>query len=341
MNILVIRTDNIGDLVCTTPLLARLRQDHPAAWIGVLANSYSAPALIGHPAVDEVIVYHKAKHLDEGHSALGAYVQRLKTVFRLRRRKIDLLLIPAVAGQASARRFARWVGAKTVVANEDTAARHEVEKVFALLSRLPGGTAERPIPPCRITPDALRVEALRKKLALPADSGGRLRVGLHISARKPSQRWPAARFVEFAHRLADHCAVDFLLFWSPGDENDPRHPGDDRKAAEILQGVSDLPVHAVPTSTLPELIAGLSLCDCMVQSDGGAMHLAAALGKPIVCFFGRSDAHRWHPWAVPYELLQPKNEDVATLTATEVFDAFLRLQAKANESGSSGLLCAS
>ena len=93
--------------------------------------------------------------------------------------------------------------------------------------------------------------------------------------------------------------------------------------------------------TLPELIAGLSLCDYMVQSDGGAMHLAAALGKPIVCFFGHSDARRWHPWAVPYELLQPKNEDVATLTATEVFDAFLRLQAKANESGSSGLLCAS
>ena len=335
MNILVIRTDNIGDLVCTTPLLARLRQDYPEAWIGVLANSYSAPALIGHPAVDEVIVYHKAKHLEEGSSALGSYVQRLKTVLRLRQRRIDLVLIPAVAGQASARRFARWLGAKDLIANDDTGALHEVEKVFALLRSLPGRRVDQPIPPCQVMPDAVRVEALCEKLALPADSGGRLRVGLHISARKPSQRWPAGRFIEFAHRLATHCPVDFLLFWSPGDENDPRHPGDDRKAAEILQGVSDLSVHAVPTSTLPELIAGLSLCDFMVQSDGGAMHLAAALGKPIVCFFGHSDARRWHPWGVPYELLQPKNEDVATLTATDVFDAFLRLQAKANEPGSS------
>ena len=335
MNILVIRTDNIGDLVCTTPLLARLRQDYPEAWIGVLANSYSAPALIGHPAVDEVIIYHKAKHLEEGSSALGSYVQRLKTVLRLRQRRIDLVLIPAVAGQASARRFARWLGAKDVIANEDSGVLHEVEKVYALMRRLPGKRIEQPIPPCQVIPDAVRVEALRKNLALPLDSGGRLRVGLHISARKPSQRWPAGCFVEFAHRLTAHCPVEFLLFWSPGDENDPRHPGDDRKAAEILRGVTDLPVHAVPTSTLPELIAGLSLCDYMVQSDGGAMHLAAALGKPIVCFFGHSDARRWHPWAVPYELLQPVNEDVATLTASDVFDAFLRLQAKTNEPGSS------
>lgn len=92
--------------------------------------------------------------------------------------------------------------------------------------------------------------------------------------------------------------------------------------------MAGLPIYAVPTSTLPDLIAGLSLCDVLVQSDGGAMHLAAALGKPILCFFGQSDAGRWHPWGVPYELLQPENRDVATLTATDVLDAFGRLQAQ-------------
>ncbi|MBM3273219.1 glycosyltransferase family 9 protein, partial [Candidatus Kaiserbacteria bacterium] len=43
--ILVIRRDNIGDLICTTPLLAALRKQWPHAWIGVLANSYNAPIL--------------------------------------------------------------------------------------------------------------------------------------------------------------------------------------------------------------------------------------------------------------------------------------------------------
>ena len=54
-SILVIRRDNIGDLVCTTPLLATLRARYPQAWIGVLANSYNAPALDGNPHVDEVL----------------------------------------------------------------------------------------------------------------------------------------------------------------------------------------------------------------------------------------------------------------------------------------------
>ena len=333
MKILVIRTDNIGDLVCTTPLLAALRQQYPVAWVGVLTNSYSAPALDSNPLVDEVIVYHKAKHLDEGRSALWSYVQRVKTIVYLRRKRLDLVLIPSVAGQASARRFARWVGARTVLANTDSPPHHEVEKVFALLLQLPGVSNTRQIPSCLVRPDDFRVKALRQKLGLPVEAGGRLRVGLHISARKPSQRWPAESFVEFARALSARQSVEFLLFWSPGDENDPRHPGDDRKAAEILRGMADLPIYAVPTSTLPDLIAGLSLCDVLVQSDGGAMHLAAALGKPILCFFGQSDAGRWHPWGVPYELLQPENRDVATLTATEVLDAFGRLQAQLAGSG--------
>ncbi|HRE18743.1 MAG TPA: hypothetical protein PLW86_17010, partial [Rhodocyclaceae bacterium] len=78
MNILVIRTDNIGDLVCTTPLLSALRQRHPQAWIGVLANSYSAPVLAGNPDVDAVLVYRKAKHLAPGESVLAAHWSRLR-----------------------------------------------------------------------------------------------------------------------------------------------------------------------------------------------------------------------------------------------------------------------
>jgi ADP-heptose:LPS heptosyltransferase len=41
----------------------------------------------------------------------------------------------------------------------------------------------------------------------------------------------------------------------------------------------------------------------VICSDGGAMHVAAALGKPIVCFFGNSDATLWRPWGVPYAVV--------------------------------------
>ena len=60
--ILIVRRDNIGDLVLTTPLIAALRAKKPDAWIGFLANSYNAPVLSGNPHLDAVFAYDKAKH---------------------------------------------------------------------------------------------------------------------------------------------------------------------------------------------------------------------------------------------------------------------------------------
>ena len=328
MNILFVRTDNIGDLVCTTPLIEATRAACPEAWIGLLANAYSAPAVVGHPALDEVLVYRKAKHLEPGESRWGAYWDRLRTIMALRRRGIDWLLVPSVGGQASARRFAGWIGARQVLINEECDAAHEVEKVFALARRFPPLAAAVPeIPPCRIVAEPSLQALWQQRLATAFGSGKRLRVGLHISARKPSQRWPAGAFVEFARCLAAQREVEFMLFWSPGDEHDPCHPGDDRKAAEIVAAAAGLRLLPAPTAALPELIAGLSLCDLMVQSDGGAMHLAAALGKPIVCFFGQSDAARWQPWGVPHIVLQPASREVAEVSVEAALAACEQLLA--------------
>ena len=56
------------------------------------------------------------------------------------------------------------------------------------------------------------------------------------------------------------------------------------------------------------------------------MHIAAALGKPILCFFGDSDAARWHPWGVPYRLLQPESRDVTDISVAAALQAFRELQ---------------
>jgi ADP-heptose:LPS heptosyltransferase len=311
--ILVIRTDNIGDLVCTTPLLAALRARHPEAWIGVLANAYSATVLEGNPDVNAVFAYRKAKHRDAGDSALKVHLERLRLILHLRRLKIDDAVLAAPGGGNSARRFARWIGARNIVGDDiAVTGTHEVERVFSRLAAF--GIAGEP-PTCRIV-----APAGTRQLAptLPAAFAGRPLVGLHISARKPSQRWPAERFAALAQTLHARCGAAFLLFWSPGDEDNAVHPGDDRKAAAVVAATADLPLVPMPTHTLTELAAGLSLCDSVICSDGGAMHIAAGLGKPIVCLFGQSDAARWHPWGVPYRLLQPDSRDVADVSVGDV-----------------------
>lgn len=321
--ILVIRRDNIGDLVCTTPLLRALRAQLPSARIVVLATRYSAAVLAGNPDIDACCAYTKLKHREPGESVLGSYWQRLQTILALRRECFDWILLPGGA-QASSLRFARWIGGGRLLVrgDEDAAAGpHEVEQSCHLLARM-GLDYEAPAPRVAPAPEELaRVEALIAR-ALP-QRPFRL-IGLHISARKPSQRWPAESFAQLARRLATQdCAL--LLLWAPGGEDNAQHPGDDEKAARVLELAAGLPIVALPTRRLEHLIAALSACDALICGDGGAMHLAAGLGKPIVCLFGQSTAARWHPWGPAYQLLQAPSLQVKDISVDAVAGAYAAL----------------
>jgi heptosyltransferase-3 len=321
-NILVIRRDNIGDLVCTTPLFSALRRHYPDAHIAALVNSYNAPVLDGNPEIDEVCVYRKAKHREAGESKLHVWLGTLALILRLRRQKFDLAIVATPGHQPGALRFARWVRARRVLALDastepPTGAGHECEAVMRLL--LPLGIDEAP-GQVRVFADAL----LAASIELPPGSGPL--IALHISARKPAQRWPIERFAELANALHASHGARFLLFWSPGADDHAQHPGDDDKAARLITLCAKLPLLACPTQRLEQLIAGLSLCDRVILSDGGAMHLAAGLGKPMVCFFGNSGAQRWRPWGVANELLQPESRKVTDLSLSDALHAFARLE---------------
>ena len=96
--ILILRRDNIGDLVCTTPLIAALRAQLPGAWLGALVTTYNAEVLVGNSALDEVFVHEKLKH--RSGSLLSHLRTRLGQLSNLRRQKLDCVLVPAPAPQA-------------------------------------------------------------------------------------------------------------------------------------------------------------------------------------------------------------------------------------------------
>jgi len=112
-----------------------------------------------------------------------------------------------------------------------------------------------------------------------------------------------------------------LLLWAPGPADDPRHPGDDVAAAKVLELGGGGNVIPVPTPDLATLIAALSLARLVVCPDGGAMHLAAALGKPLVAMFGDSPVARWRPWGVEHRVVQPESTDLADLALEPVLAA--------------------
>lgn len=335
--ILVIRRDNIGDLILTTPLFEALRRRYPDAYVAALVNSYNAPAINGNPYLDAIFSYTKGKHA-AGESVWQAYLRRARLLWQLRRMRFDVVLLPNGGPAQRALQLARWLKPKHIVGfvnqavampgidlpvvHGDGGKLHETEDVFRLLEPL---GISGPVPGLTVVPNAELARRLHDSLPASVAQGDGPLIALHISARKEKQRWPIERFAELARRLHVQYAARFLLFWSPGDENNPFHPGDDRKAARLLAELSDLPIAPMPTEHLSELIAGLSLADCAVLSDGGAMHVAAGLGKPVVCFFGNSAAERWHPWGVSYELLQQSSRDVSEIRVDDAAAAFDRL----------------
>jgi ADP-heptose:LPS heptosyltransferase len=197
--------------------------------------------------------------------------------------------------------------------------KHEVEYCCDLLNPL---DINSPIPPAQliVTTDEQRrfLDSQPANLRPPF-------LGVHISARKPSNRWTEENFIELIHKLWEKEPLPIALFWSPGSENHPQHPGDDEMAERILNACSDVEIYPMRTMSLRELIVGMSFCDKVFCSDGGAMHVAAGLGEPIVCLFGDSDPVRWGPWAVPHQILQSKFRKASDVTSDQVMNAFTKL----------------
>lgn len=334
--ILIVRRDNIGDLICTLPLISAIRKLHPAARIDLLVNSYSAAVAAGNPDIDHLYVYTKAKHRGEGESVLGVHARRLWMTLQLRLARYDWLVLANAGCMPRPLRWARQVGAKNVVGFSAEGCQgaeilthpipfirrkgvHEVEYLMQLLQPF-GAVAE--IPAARITPEPDVLAAARRVLR-PVGSDKPL-VGINISARLPSQQWPADRFIELIHQLEANyrCA----LFWSPGSQNNAGHPGDDEKAAEIIGACQAAGLTPYPTQSLTQLIAGISVTDLLVTADGGALHIGAACNKPIVALFGDSDSRQWYPWRVPHIILHPESRDVRSIRAQQVTEAVLALQ---------------
>jgi heptosyltransferase III len=337
--ILVVRRDNIGDLVCTTQLFEAIRMRFPDAAIHALVNNYNSAVLDGNPNVTAIHVYEKLKHANSTLGIPSAIARRINLLIKLRRMQFDYAIIAGSAFQPRVVNYLRWIRPKHVVGyvpEENSASQvidlglpadsaiglHEVEATFRLLTRLDIHVQPLAV---KVYPTAGRNDVLQKN-RLP-----QICVGVHISSRKPSQRWPEDNFVEFIRQIRDRYSAKVILFWSPGAESNKRHPGDDGKAQAILSRLNDPTVIPMPTSTLKELINAMTEPDIFVCSDGGAMHIAAGLAKPILCFFGDSDAAHWHPWGVPYQLLQADSRVAADISTAQAMREFEKLLARCQQ----------
>ena len=309
MNILIIRRDNIGDLLCTTPLMVGLKEQLKVDRLDVVTNAYVAPILKGSCFIDNLYIYHKLKH---GHTSFFKVIgERLRLIFNLRRHHYDYIL----AFDQRALNLTRYLKKTKVLAPiQDWTHQTEVERAWELGQRV-------------------GLKGLPGPLTLPLhlfDPSSHIKnsqtIGIHISARRIRQQYSILQWVKLIQALHDlDTKLTFHIFWSPGDSKNPMHPGDDDKALILKKELKNLPVKFMPTPTLESLIKSIHTCSSMIMADGGAMHIAAALNRPIIALFGDSNPKRWRPWGVPYTIMQNKTKHVKDIEASKIVVAWLDL----------------
>ncbi len=259
----MIRRDNIGDLVCTTPMLSLLRRARLDAYIAALANDYNAPVLAGNPDLDEVFVYAKAKHRDRFGGRVAAYWARAGLLIRLRRRlRFDYVILASSGYEQYALRTARLASIRVTVGyapdrlgrrraagpRRGAAGGARASSAVGLPAVGAAGNSSEAGPHDGRPPDPAEQRAARARIAERLGEA-RLLIGVRLSAREPARAWPVERFAELISRL-DIPGAAFLVLWSPGGRANAYHPGDDETAVALLsrvpsERVCDADNHAV------------------------------------------------------------------------------------------------
>lgn len=290
---LLIRAVNwIGDAVMTTPAIGAIRESFPRAEITLLANPLVTQLFSPHQWVDRVITFDRSG----AHKGIAG---RFRLAAQLRKQAFDAAIIlpnsfdsalipwlagiPVRLGKASDGRGFMLTGRYRPDDRQPVV--HEVEYYLDLVRHF-GVTGEVRVPCLTVTPAEGQDAALRlTEQGITADD---FVIGINPGAAFGSaKRWYPERFAEVAGRLAAAWNAKVVIFGGPGETD---------IAAGIEQQLAGPCCNLAGKTNLRELMALIRRCNFLVTNDSGPMHIAAAMGVPLVAIFGSTD----HVTTSPY-----------------------------------------
>jgi len=113
--ILIIRRDNIGDLLCVTPSIRALKNTYPGCNVTLLVNSYNRDVIANNPDINKIEVYTKAKHRESHVSLFLIFLKKFKMILRLRRSKFDYVIIASASERVRDWRLAKLCKSKSII----------------------------------------------------------------------------------------------------------------------------------------------------------------------------------------------------------------------------------
>ncbi len=292
--IMIRATNWIGDGVMSLAALEAVRGRFPGAEIVLVSKPWVSELYRHLPAVDRQIVYR-----DEGEHQGARGFWRL--VRELQAEKFDMALLFQNAFHAAGMAWCARIPVRIGYARDGRSALltdaidppppasygHQAYYYLQLLFR--AGVIDRyePVKQVRLKVLEPEKEWARRHLQRMGLSGPRFLVGINPGAAfGPAKRWLLPRYAQLADRLIGALHADVLIFGS----------GDERPLAEdIARTMQHTPLILSGETSLRQLMALLAQCRVVISNDSGPMHLAAALGLPVVAIFGSTEERATGP----------------------------------------------
>lgn len=281
MKILVVAPAWIGDAVLSQPLLSRLRAVNPDARIDVLAAQWVAPVYARMTEVSGILD-NPFRHGELALRERFRYGQKLAATGYDRAyvlpNSLKSALVPFFAGIPERIGFvgeSRYglLNRRHVL---DKKALPQMAERYAQLAEPIGEMVQRPLAPLSLVSYPAYQQSAVADLGL--ESGRRPVVFCPGAEYGPAKRWPATHFAALARVLIERGHTVWLL----GSSKD-KPVGD-----EIVSGAPGACRNLCGTTTLEQAIDLIAQAELVVSNDSGLMHVAAALGRPLVALYGSS-----------------------------------------------------
>ncbi len=296
--ILVIRTDRIGDVILSTPVLTALKRAYPRARVDMMVRCYTREVVEDHPHVDEVVI--DPQENGSKFIQLVLYLHRqhydavlvLHPTFRLAL-MCWLARIPLRVGTLY--RAYSFLFNRRVRQHRRGSGRHEADLNLELAGTV-GGHCEDLELRLQVPED---IQARVRQKLHESDIAGRF-VVVHPGSGGSARDWPWTAFADLCDRIQSRMDVTVVLTGSNSE----------RALIDRIAGrCHHRPVRLDGQLSIKELSAVLKRASVVVANSTGPLHLAVAVNTPVVglyCTLPACHPDRWGPWHYPDSVLVPE-----------------------------------
>lgn len=320
-NILIIDFGQMGDVIASLPALRAVREKYPQSRITVATGKSCAAVVELSGYADEIMPVDRVALRDDvklfslfriGQFALAVRRQGFDFVIDLH--SLSETNILGYLSGAPHRLYSRRPGRSLDFLSNfrppppvDDPRKHITDRYLEVLLPLGIKNADR-VPRLTPRPDDERAVAqvFRKEKVEPANAP---LVGLFPGAGHPSRRWPLERFAELADMLARNDGLRTLVFAGP----------EERELVREIRASFPRSTVVFDRFTVPQLVAALARLSVFVSNDTGPVHLAAAVGTPVVVIYGQTNNVSFTPIGDRHRPIHRRS--LAEITTDEIYSA--------------------